>query len=180
MNRFKHSLSTACNIGMWVGAVAFSALCLAPVTAVDADSPHHHTKVHTQDETNELGFRLQNDLFLAVESHDVEGYSDIISPIFQGLDGFVVSNRDEFITVLSNADIKAFGIQDLIAHRNLDVLTVSFNLILVNELDEVSNFVVVSVWQKLNTHRHHKSSCSHSHDGTWLLVSENRNNLFVE
>ncbi len=73
------------------------------------------------------------------------------------------------------ADLQAFGIHDLVAYRNRQVLTVSFSLTRVSNTDEVSEYVVVSVWQKVRRVGRHKG-CSHSHychEDTWLLVSEN-------
>lgn len=150
-------------MGICLGVFIAAGLNFASMARVEA---------HEQS-SEELGFSLENNFFLAVLNNEVKDFSRMISKIFQGQIIGQTFDRTEYIDYLTNLNLQSFGIQDLIAKRKRNILTVSFTMTSTDINGTHTNFFV-SVWQKIAKHEKHLghvSSVSSSDGEKWLLVS---------
>lgn len=94
----------------------------------------------------ELGVFLETRFWNLVEQHDVPGFSDEISHIFQGLNASGVYSRENQITGLAGVTIDSFAINDPIVTRHCDVLVIGYNFAATGE--GIVSGPSISVWKK--------------------------------
>lgn len=104
-------------------AFAFGTFALSPA-AYGSECPCGRDEVNTE----ETAYRLVHNFWRAVKYQNVEEYSRLLAPGFQGLNLNGHYNREEQISGLENLTLRKFRIKDLVASRYGDTLVISYNI----------------------------------------------------
>lgn len=144
---FKTKLFRTYRLGICAGVLALSTLNMGIVAHVQADDHCHHHHPHND---AELGIALETEFWNLVQEHDIPGYSEKLSRIFQGSNSDGIYTREEQIVGLVGAKLESFVLADPVTTRHHDILVFSYNF-----RASGSNLVSgpsITVWKKSGCH----------------------------
>lgn len=105
-----------------------------------------------------LGFTLVNHFWEEVEEQDVNAYSELLAPHFQGINVDGIYTRSEQISGLEGLTVTSFTITNLIAARYCNTLVVSYDF--TAEGDGVTSGPSIDIWEEKD---HEWKLISHSY-----------------
>lgn len=112
-----------------------------------------------------FAIELETNFWNLVQDHDVEGFSNKMSHIFQGLGPSGIISRDQQIASLSNANIDVFSLLNVVVTHHHGVIIISYYFSVVGT--GVVSGPTISVWKQ---EKHHWKMISHSYNSQSVLL----------
>lgn len=144
----KAYLSIASTMFLGIAGLNFS-----PYAEASHDREHRNNEHRVDTDSRLSGNSLENQLWSAIQSHNSDTMSNLISPIYLGGKSSGFAGHSDHIHYLSHVNIDSFSITEVIESQSDDIRIIAYHFIANGPT--AFNDRRVSVWQRIK-HKHHQ------------------------